>query len=104
MGARTGYILVSSLTCCTEYEGILLGSVFFAEDLQQWQATLSQVDLKWTEEQFNQLFRRKLYDRVTFDDLEKATREYQSTMNTDPKKWTFDKYVIDSVLPKIYMF
>ncbi|KAF8727619.1 hypothetical protein AX14_007203 [Amanita brunnescens Koide BX004] len=59
--------------------------------LYRWQATLSQVDLKWTEEQFNQLFRRKLYDRVTFDDLEKATREYQSTMNTDPKKWTFDK-------------
>ena len=94
MGVPTGCILVSSLTCCTGYERILLDSMsHFAEELEQWHASLSQVDLKWTEEQFNSLFRRKLFDRITADDMERAAREYKSTMNDDPKRRTFDRYV-----------
>ena len=86
-----GCILMSSLTCCIGYRHILLDHSPFAEEFKQWNASLSQVELKWTEEQFNSLFGRKLFDRITADDLERATREYQLTMNDDPKKRTFDR-------------
>ncbi|KAK2459725.1 hypothetical protein APHAL10511_008259 [Amanita phalloides] len=57
--------------------------------LYRWHASVSQADLKWTEEQFNQLFKRKSFDRVTSDELERAVRENQSTLNDEPRKRSF---------------
>jgi hypothetical protein len=68
----------------------------FTELLTQWHASLSQVDLKWTEDQFNQHFGRKLPERISPDDLERVRLEYQSNLNSDPRKRSFSRFVSSS--------
>ncbi|KAF8630934.1 hypothetical protein AX17_005291 [Amanita inopinata Kibby_2008] len=57
--------------------------------LYKWHATMSQLDVRWMEDRFNQLFRRKSYDKVTVDELEDIIRQYRSMLNADPRKRTF---------------
>ncbi|KAF8630607.1 hypothetical protein AX15_002834 [Amanita polypyramis BW_CC] len=60
--------------------------------LYRWQAALSQVDIRWTEDRFNQLFGRKSFDKITIDELERVTREFQSSAtNVDPRRRTFSQ-------------